>query len=110
MVVSSARFCIIRWLPRWRIATNPFPSRIRQTSSPERTRTLPNRNLNLRHENLTAETAGNFGWVGGLEEQRKCFYQIRSGLFYRGALAGDVEFRAESHKSLVFAFDDGGKA
>jgi hypothetical protein len=59
---------MIRWLPRWRTATNPFRSRIRQTSSPDRTRSLPNRNLNLRNEDLTAESSGHFGWVGGLEE------------------------------------------
>jgi hypothetical protein len=53
-----------RWLPRWRTATNPFCSRIRQTSDPERTRSLPNRDLNLSHENLAARAPGDFGRGG----------------------------------------------
>jgi hypothetical protein len=47
--------------------------RIRQTSSPERMRSLPNRNLNLRYKDFFAEAPGNFGLIGGLEEQRECF-------------------------------------
>jgi hypothetical protein len=68
IVVSRVRFCMMRWLPRCRTATNPLCSRIWQTSSPERTRSLPNRNLDLGDEDLTVEAPGYFGRVGRLEE------------------------------------------
>ncbi len=44
-VVPSFCNCIIRWLPRWRTATNPCRSSILQTSVPQRTFSLPNGNL-----------------------------------------------------------------
>jgi hypothetical protein len=49
---------MIRWLPRCRTATNPFCSRMRQTSEPESTRSLPNRYLNLRYEDLVVGSPG----------------------------------------------------
>lgn len=106
IVVSSIRFCMIRWLPRSRIATNPFCSSTRQTSSPDRTRSLPNGNLDLGDEHLAAETPDNFGPVGGFEEKSEGLNQIRFGFIDRSALARDVEFRAKRHKSRVFSFDD----
>ncbi len=74
MVVSSVRFCITRWLPQWRTATNPFRSSIRQTSSPKRTRSLPNRNLDLGNKDFVAEAAGDLGGIRGFEEQGKCLH------------------------------------
>jgi hypothetical protein len=47
---------------------NPCCSRIRQTSEPERTRSLPNRHLDLSHENFAMKTPGDFGRGGSLEE------------------------------------------
>ena len=47
-------------LPRCRTGTNPFCSRIRQTSDPG-TRSLPNRYLDLRDENFAAEAPTDFG-------------------------------------------------
>ena len=70
MVVPSERFCRIRWLPCCRTAANPCCSRIRQTSEPERTRSLPNRNLNLSDKDLVVKAAGNFGRGGGFEKER----------------------------------------
>jgi len=78
--------------------------------APRKDAKLPNRDLNLRDENFAAGTARNFGRVGGLEEQRKRFCQIRSGFLDRRALAGNVEFGTERHKSIVFSLDNGGKA
>ena len=37
------------------IAANPWRLRWLQTSEPERTRSLPNRHLNLSHENLSVQ-------------------------------------------------------
>jgi len=59
---------MIRWLPRWRTAVNPFCSRIRQMSEPERTRSLPNGHLNLGHEDFGVSATGDLGWGGGFEE------------------------------------------
>ena len=60
MVVPSVCNCMIRWLPRWRTAINPRPSRILQASAPERTRSLPNGHLNLSDEDLAAQPPRNF--------------------------------------------------
>jgi hypothetical protein len=60
IVDPSIRFCMILWLPRWRAATNPFCSRIPQISEPDRTRSLPNRYLNLRYEYFAAESPVDF--------------------------------------------------
>jgi hypothetical protein len=49
-------------------------AKIRQTSPPTRTRSLPNRNLDLRYKDFAAEAPGNFGRVGGLEKQGECFF------------------------------------
>lgn len=69
LVVDSNLFCIMRWLPRWRTAAKPLFSRIRHTSDPERTRSLPNRDLNLGDKHLPVEAARYFGGVGAFEEQ-----------------------------------------
>src|ERR1022692_2945769 len=76
-----------RWLPLWRTATNPFCSRIRQISEPERTRSLPNRNLNLSHEDFVAKTPGDFRRVGHFEEQRKRLDEVRTRFFNWRAVA-----------------------
>ena len=81
IVVVSKRFCMIRWLPRWRTAANPFCSRMRQISEPERTRSLPNRNLNLGHEDLVVKAPGDFGRGRRLEEQRDRLDEVGSRLF-----------------------------
>ena len=69
VVVSPTLFCIIRWLPLWRTATNPFCSSIRQTCDPERTLSLPNRNLNLSDKDLIVEPASDLRRVRRLEEK-----------------------------------------
>ena len=99
---------MIRWLPRWRTAANPFLSRIRQTSEPERTRSLPKQNLNLRHEDFLVKPSGDFGRRGCLEEQRERFNEVGSRFFNRRALAGNVEIRAERDETIIFTFDDRG--
>jgi len=85
---------------------NPFCSRILQTSKPARTRSLPNRDLDLSYEDLAVEAARNLGWGGGFEKERKRFNEVRTCLFDRIALACDVEFRAECYKPVVFTLDD----
>ena len=80
-------------------------SRMRQISSPERTRSLPNRNLHLGYEDLPVKSPGHFGRFGGLEEQRR----PRPGSPARlngGALARNIEFRTKRNEAVVFSFDD----
>ena len=57
-----------QWLPRWRTATNPFCSRVRQSSEPERTRSLPNRDLNLSCKNFAMKAPRDLGRGGSFEE------------------------------------------
>jgi hypothetical protein len=49
---------------------NPFCSRIRQISEPERTRSLPNRHLNLGHEHFVVKAPGDFRRGRRFEKQR----------------------------------------
>src|ERR1039457_5670282 len=110
IVVVSKRFCMMRWLPRWRTAANPFYSRIRQISEPERTRSLPNRHLNLSHENFAVKALGDFGWGGRFEEQRERLNEVGSRFFSRRTLAGNVELRAQRYKTVVLSFDNRGRS
>lgn len=106
MVVVSERFCMIRWLPRWRTAANLFSSRIRQTSEPERTRRLPNRHLNLSHEDFVVKASGDFGRGGRFEEQCECLDQVCTRFLNRRTLAGDIKLRAQRHETVVLTLDD----
>jgi hypothetical protein len=75
---------------------------------PKETRSLPNRDLNLSHENLVARAPGDFGRGGSFEEQRKRLDEVSSRFFNGGALARDVELRAQRHKNVVLTLDDRG--
>jgi len=99
---------MIRWLPRWRTIANPFCSRIRQTSEPERTRSLPNRHLNLSHEDFVVKAPRDFGRVGRFEEQRERLDEVGSRFFNRRTLARNIELRAQRHKSVLLTLDDRG--
>ena len=61
IVVPSMRFCMSLWLPRWRANTKSCCSRISHTSEPERTRSLPNRHLDLGYEYYSVKSPGNLG-------------------------------------------------
>src|SRR5258707_12269266 len=99
---------MIRWLPCWRTAANPFCSRMRQTSEPERTRSLPTRHLNLSHENFVVKTPGDFGWSGRFEEQRERLDEVGSRFFNRRALARNVELGAQRYEAVVLTCDNRG--
>ena len=73
---------------------------------PKETRSLPNRDLNLSHENLVARAPGDFGRGGSFEEQRKRLDEVSSRFFNGGALARDVELRAQRYKNVVLTLDD----
>lgn len=105
-VVPSSRFCIMRWLPRWRTARKPCTSRIWQISRPDRTRSLANRDLNLGHQHLAVIAPLHLGRICSFKKKSERFHQIRPGLFDRSALTGNVEFRAQRHKGVVFPLND----
>jgi hypothetical protein len=79
----------------------------RQTSKPERTRSLPNRHLDLSDEHFIMEAAGDLGGVGGFEKQRQGLDQIHSGFFDRSALARDIQLGAQGDKAVILTLDDG---
>src|SRR5579871_3908620 len=83
---------------------------MRQTSEPERTRSLPNRYLNLGYENLAMRSLRDLGRGGCLEKERKCLNQVGSRLFNRRTLARNIELRAQRHETIVLAFDDRGQS
>ena len=101
-------FCIILWLPRWRAGTNPCCSKILQISEPERTRSLPNRHLDLGYEYFTLKSPGNLGRRCGFEEERKRLDKFGASLFNRPALTGDIQLRTQCYESVVLAFNDRG--
>ena len=60
------------WIPaKGYLKKDRGSSRIRQTSRPERTRSLPNRDLDLGHEHVAVVPPPNLGRVGGFEKQRQ---------------------------------------
>ena len=68
-VPAPSVFCMTTWLPRLLTSSNPCAARIRQTCRPERTRSLPNRNLDLGHVDLGAQAPLDFLGGGRLEEK-----------------------------------------
>ena len=74
----------------------------------ERTWRLPNRNLNLCHEDLVVKPSGDFGRVGRFKKQRERLDEVGSRFFNRGTLARDIEFRAQRHETVVLTFNDCG--
>ena len=79
---------------------------MRQTSSPETSRSLPNRDLNLRNEHLAVHAARDLALIGYFEKQCQGLDQIGSRLYDRRALAGNINFRAKRHEGVVFSFDN----
>ena len=69
IVVSSARFCITIWLPRWRTIWNPCCSRSLHISCPEKVLSLPNANLQPGNKDFGFETIGNFWRIGNFKEK-----------------------------------------
>ena len=84
----------------------PERKRSLYTSSPERTLSLPNRDLALDHKHFAVHTAGDLAVIGHFEKQRQRLDQIGSRLFNGGALARVIDFRAKRHEPAVFSFDD----
>jgi hypothetical protein len=63
VIAFPERFCVTTWLPRRRTSKNPSASKILHTSRPDRTRSLPNQHLNLRHEHFAVQPACDFSGI-----------------------------------------------
>lgn len=87
---------------------NPCCSGIPQTPAPDRTRSLPNRQLDEGDEDFALAAQIDLGRCGGFEEEGEGFDEVAAGLFDGCALTGDVEFGAEGDITAGFALDDRG--
>ena len=85
---------------------NPWPASIWQTSSPERTRSLPNRDLQLGHVDLVGEASDNFIRRSRLEKKLECLLKIGACFLDCVALAAHIELGAECHEAAVFRVND----
>src|SRR5262249_8547249 len=97
------------WLPRCRTRTKPCAARIRHTSSPEKTRSLANPDLDASHEALLAQAFADLGRVGGLEEQLQRLDEVAAGFFDAVSLAGDVQLGAVGHVAVALTREDRGE-
>ena len=111
VVDVALRRCMTAWLPRRLTSLKPFSSRMRQTSAPERRRSLlANRNLERTHFDVYPKALGEFGWRRHLEKQLQRLGEIRTSLVCRITLARNIDIRAESDVSVPFSPSDGGEA
>lgn len=62
MVPGDNFFCMTMWLPRRRTSTKPCLAKIAHASLPERTRSLPNDDLDLSDINLLMKPLFHFFW------------------------------------------------
>ena len=106
-VVLFWHLWITIWLPVRRTSVKPLAASILQTSRPERTRSLPNRDLQTRHEDFIVHALLYLAGIGGFKEKLQRFLQIAPCLFNAAALARDVELRAQRDVTAVFLFNDG---
>jgi hypothetical protein len=83
---------------------------MRQISEPERTRSLPNGYLNLRHEDFAVKASGDFGRGRRLEVECERLDKVGSRLFDRRTFTRNIEFGAQRYKAVVLTFDDRGQA
>src|SRR5262245_65519400 len=100
---------MIIWLPRCRTCINPWSARMLQTSRPDSTRNLPNRNLQARHKDFTMEPVLDFRRVRRFKEQFDGFHQIAPRLFDCRALTCDIQFRTEGDIAIALTFDNASK-
>ncbi len=98
--------CRLRQGIRWRTLTNPCCSKTAQSCRPEKIFSLPNSHLKPGHEYLAVHAALDLRSVGRFEEQLQGFDQVHACFIDRGALAGNVHFRAQGYIAVALPFDD----
>src|SRR3989344_3795487 len=75
-VPASVLRYMTTWLPRWRTSTKPCLPRIRQTSRPDRTRSLATCRFESGDQYLGVQALLDFSGIGGFQEQLHRFLQI----------------------------------
>lgn len=93
IVVSGSLSCIAIWLPRRLTSVNPCLASIEQVSRPDSVRSLPNRDLNLRDENLAMQTLPHLLLRGAFEKQLERLAQVVTRFLDGPALAGDIQLQ-----------------
>ena len=81
---------------------------MRQTSRPERDRSLADGNLDVGDIELASRPAFDFLGRGGLEEQRQRLFEVAACLGHAVPLAGNIHFGAECDIAVAVAFDNRG--
>lgn len=97
------------WLERCRAKIIPLSSKIRQTSRPEMTRSLPNGNLQSRDQNLAVQLPLNLDRIGRFKEILERLDEIRACRLDRIPLARDVKFGTEGDLDRSLTPDDRSK-
>ena len=95
--------------PLVRQDTRLWPVRMAHASLPERTRSLPNGDIHPRDVDFRVEALLNFRRRSQLKEKLERLAQVVARLFYRVALAGDIEFWTKRGVAACLALDNGGK-
>jgi hypothetical protein len=109
IVEPGTLFCMTTWLPCRLSSGKPRLLKSLQTSAPESLRNLANRDLDVRHEDLTMEAIGDLGGVGSREEQLERLGEVGTRLLYRRSLAREVQLRTAGNKHVAFSLDDRGE-
>ena len=77
-------------------------------SRPERTRSLPNRYLDMRHVDFVPQATLDFLRGRRLEEHRERFLEVGPRLGDGISLTDDIHFGAQGNVAVVFTPDDRG--
>ena len=107
LVDSPSCHCMTTWLPRRRTSTKPCLARMRQTSRPERVRSLPNLHVERRDVELALEALPDLTLARSLKEEGDRLLDVMASLLDAVALAGNVEFGAQGNVAVPFVVDPG---
>ena len=100
-VDDSIFFCIMKWLPLWRICTNPRFSESRQRSCPEKTWSLSNYNLQLCNKYFRVMPCWNFCFRSTFQKQFQRLTKICTSLLNCLSLTSHIHLRTKSHISIT---------
>src|SRR3989344_4895938 len=107
-VPASVLRCMTTWLPRRRTSTKPCLPRIRQTSRPDRTRSLATCRFEGGDQYLGVQALLDFSGIGGFQKQFHRFLQIGCCFLDGWSLAGDIQLRTQGNIEIAFALQNRG--
>src|SRR3989344_9521643 len=100
--------CMTTWLPCRRTSMKPCLPRIRQTSRPDRTRSLATCRFESGDQYLGVQALLDFSGIGGFQEQLHRFLQIGCCFLDRWPLTGDIQLRTQGNIQITFALQNRG--